>query len=195
MPNYGTRRATLRGIVGIAVSVAAMPNWAQGAPESVDYADTRAADVWMRTWIDNVTLPDGTKAPRNTLHLTRFADPVYVVTKEMGWDPNPDQQGYMPVRVPVGFVTDFASIPRPFWSMLKPDGLYSYAAIVHDYLYWQQTVQRATADEIFKFAMQDFKISSAIVDTIYLAVRGFGGSDWDQNLKLKESGERRVLLR
>ena len=195
MPHFWTRRAVLRSVVGVVATLVVGPSLTQGGAESVDYADTGAADMWMLTWIDNVRLSDGTKAPHNTLHLTRFADPIYVVTKEMGWDPNPDQQGYARVRVPVGFVTDFASIPRVFWSILRPDGLYSYAAIVHDYLYWEQTIERAKSDQIFKFAMQDFKIPSETIDAVYAAVRTFGASAWEQNKKLKESGERRVLSR
>jgi hypothetical protein len=37
-----------------------------------------------------------------------------------------------------GFVTDFASIPRPFWSLLPTWGQYGPASIVHDFLYWDQ---------------------------------------------------------
>jgi hypothetical protein len=40
-------------------------------------------------------------------------------------------QSSVSITVPHGFVTDFASIPQPFWSLLSPHGLYSKAAIVH----------------------------------------------------------------
>ena len=39
------------------------------------------------------------------------------------------------VRVPVGFVTDFASTPRWSWPFLPPTGAYGKAAVVHDDLY------------------------------------------------------------
>jgi hypothetical protein len=39
------------------------------------------------------------------------------------------------VVVPEGFVTDFASIPRLFWSIAPPYGWYAEAAVVHDLLY------------------------------------------------------------
>jgi hypothetical protein len=42
------------------------------------------------------------------------------------------------VTVPAGFVTDFASIPRPFWSILPTWGKYGPPAVVHDFLYWDQ---------------------------------------------------------
>ncbi|MDI5166053.1 DUF1353 domain-containing protein, partial [Salmonella enterica subsp. enterica serovar Montevideo] len=33
------------------------------------------------------------------------------------------------IEVPVGFVTDLATVPRIFWSLLPPDGEYAKAAI------------------------------------------------------------------
>jgi hypothetical protein len=38
------------------------------------------------------------------------------------------------VTVPKGFITDGASVPRIFWSIFPPWGVYGQAAIVHDYL-------------------------------------------------------------
>ena len=51
------------------------------------------------------------------------------------------------VEVPQGFTTDFASIPPIFFGLLRPDGLYAVAAVVHDYLYWDQRVDRLTCDQ------------------------------------------------
>ena len=89
------------------------------------------------------------------------------------------------MTVPAGFVTDLASIPRIFWSLLRPDGLYAYAAIVHDHLYWTQSTTKETADTVLKFGMEDFKVDSVTVNTIYEAVNLFGGPAWEQNKKLK----------
>lgn len=38
------------------------------------------------------------------------------------------------VTIPAGFLTDGASVPRAFWSMLPPWGIYGQPAVVHDYL-------------------------------------------------------------
>lgn len=38
------------------------------------------------------------------------------------------------VTVPAGYLTDGASVPRVFWSMLPPWGAYGQAAVVHDLL-------------------------------------------------------------
>lgn len=168
------------------------------AQQSVEpYSDPSAADKWMRTWIDDLNkqpLTNTTKAVNGALHLGRFADPIYFLHQTIGWKPNADQAAlYRAVPVPVGFVTDLASIPRAFWSLLRPDGIYSWAAILHDYLYWEQFVTRQQADDIFRFAMMDFKIEPAVIETVYLAVRTGGASAWTTNAELKAKGERRLL--
>jgi len=129
------------------------------------------------------------------LHLSRFADPTYFLLKPITWKPNPGQESYAPVTVPVGFVTDFTSIPRVFWSALRPDGLYTYPAIVHDYLYWEQTVPREAADLIFKFGMEDFRVATPTIAAVYNAVKTFGGLAWQSNAKLKAAGEKRLLTK
>jgi uncharacterized protein DUF1353 len=157
-----------------------------GAP----YADPDAADRWISEW-------QSTSRPvAGSLVLTRFADPFYIVTKPIAWTPNPPQQAVYPaVTVPVGFVTDFASIPRVFWSALRPDGDYGYAAIIHDYLYWEQPVTRAMADDILRFAMEDFRVASATATVIHRAVQVGAGSAWANNARLRTAGEKRLLKR
>jgi uncharacterized protein DUF1353 len=150
------------------------------------YADVAAADDWMKKWMDNLG------AVAEPLNVGRFADPMYYLIKPIGWKPGSGQNAHE-VRVPIGFVTDFASIPRIFWSVLRPDGLYTYPAIIHDFLYWEQTVSRSEADAVLRYVMEDFKIDTATIDTIYLAVRSGGGFAWDKNATLKASGERRVF--
>jgi hypothetical protein len=38
------------------------------------------------------------------------------------------------ITVPMGYKTDFASIPKILWSILPPHGKYERAAVIHDYL-------------------------------------------------------------
>lgn len=62
------------------------------------------------------------------------------------------------VHVPVGFVTDFASIPRMFWSIMPPEGWYGKAAVLHDYLYrygciGDMVIDRKYADDVLNEAM------------------------------------------
>ncbi|MBI3775330.1 MAG: DUF1353 domain-containing protein [Gammaproteobacteria bacterium] len=108
---------------------------------------------------------------------------------------NADQPPYQPVTVPIGFVTDFASIPRVFWSLLPPDGNYTYPAVIHDYLYWEQTTTREVADDILRLSMLDFKIDAVTLRAIYSGVRVGGQFAWNENARLKLAGERRILKR
>lgn len=65
-----------------------------------------------------------------------------------------DHKGYILIRVPEGFKTDFATIPSwiPF---LKPkNGKWAKASVVHDYL-CKRDIPKVTADKIFYYAMLD----------------------------------------
>ena len=190
------RRTCLLGMAAAALAPQLVRSQPQAATEA--YADAAAADRWMQKWIEPTRAadPSASKAPNGALHLGRFADPMYYLISVVGWDPEPAQaNAYQPVRVPIGFVTDFASIPRVFWSLLRPDGTYSYAAVIHDYLYWEQYLSRETSDSIFRFCMEDFRIDANVVQAVYAGVRVGGGFAWDDNAKRKAAGERRVLKR
>ena len=71
------------------------------------------------------------------------------------------------VQVPVGFATDYASIPRALWSFLPPTGTYAAAAVIHDWLYWTQTTTREEADQVFREAMLVSCVGAAKRATIY----------------------------
>ena len=100
---------------------------------------------------------------------------------------------FEPVRVPAGFVTLFDSIPRAFWSLLGTDGTLARAGVIHDYLYWKQSRSREEADEIFKLVLQDSGVDASRVNAMYVAARLGGQASWDENVRLKAQGERRVL--
>ena len=184
-----TRRLFLKACSVRASLVAAVAPCA--AVQAVEpYGSRDEADAWIRK-----LMSDRFDLTTNPLWVGRFADRMYYVLKECGWRPNPGQEQYRPVDVPKGFVTDFASIPRIFWTILPPDDRYTYAAVLHDYLYWTQTTSRADADLVFKFAMEDHKVNAITIEAIYLGVRAGGGGAWDENAKLKAAGERRILRR
>jgi uncharacterized protein DUF1353 len=166
------------------------PAWAPARAQGVAVAEELTAEQWMHEWM---SLP---KAPGATLHVSRFVEPIYFVTRPIAWRPNPDQVAkFEAVEVPKGFVTDLASVPKPFWKLLRPDGEYTYAAIVHDFLYWTQARSREAADHIFKLSMEDFKIDARIVALLHSAARVAGGSAWRRKTELKAKGEKRILKR
>ena len=84
------------------------------------------------------------------------------------------------IEVPVGTITDLASVPRFFWRIFPPFGNYSQAAIVHDHLYRSDpyNMKRAKADEIFLQAMRDLGVGWWKRNTIWSAVRAGGWKPW-----------------
>lgn len=126
--------------------------------------------------------------------MGRFADHFYYLTDSIGWYPGKNNDQDLPkVSAPTGFVTDLASIPQVFWSLLPHDGNYAYAAVLHDYLYWTQNVSKETADRVLKNAMQDFRVSPLTIKAIYEGVHVGGAAAWNQNASLRKGGEKRIL--
>jgi Protein of unknown function (DUF1353) len=147
-------------------------------------------DRTKEDWLDALVKSKGLG---EQLHVSKFVERIYYLNKPIAWFPNPGQERLRRVDVPVGFITDFASIPAPFWPLLPPDGEYTYPAIVHDYLYWDQGRPRDEADEILKLGMEDLHVSRWKIEAIYGAVRVFGGGPWDENARLKNQGEKRCI--
>lgn len=84
-------------------------------------------------------------------------------------------KGYS-VKVPCGFITDGASIPRFLWSAFGSpfDPKHMAGAVVHDYLYMSGILKRGIADTIFRILLQRSKVTSKKAWTFYYAVRLFG---------------------
>lgn len=97
------------------------------------------------------------------------------------------------ITVPRGFVTDLASIPRFFWSAFPRTGKYLSAAILHDYLYWDQRCTRAEADRIFAIEMLSFGVEASSRNLIFAAVDQFGGGAWNANAGARAAGESRLV--
>jgi hypothetical protein len=180
-----SRRAVV--LLGTHCGLAAMALGPLGARATADsYADQSAMDSWMTRWRNRLGASSG------PLHLGRFLDRMYFLLDEIAWSPN-QGESVSSVSVPIGFVTDLASIPRIFWSLLPPDGNYAFPAIVHDYLYWTQPESRERADLTLLYAMKEFGIGTVVRETIYNAVKVGGESAWNDNRRRRAAGERRIL--
>jgi hypothetical protein len=199
-----TRRSFLNSMLLANASAFAGNSHALARKANKSKATTK--EEWMaqvlkqtrRRHVPGVNPPRGgpAQASISRLLLGRFRDPWYYLIDPIYWIPNADQRvHFQAVKVPKLFVTDLASVPRLFWSWLRPDGEYAYAAIVHDYLYWAQTRTRLMSDEILKSCMEDFAVDKVTIQAIYDAVRAFGESVWNENARLKADGERRILKR
>jgi hypothetical protein len=91
------------------------------------------------------------------------------------------------ITVPAGFKTDFASVPRPFWSLFPPWGTYGKASVLHDWLYWEQRRPRGACDAIFLEAMGVLGVSAAVRYSLYSAVRTWGWLSWRKHRGQKGS--------
>ena len=82
------------------------------------------------------------------LVVTPLADGnTWVIVRPFGYDVEREGSGDR-IDVRVGFMTDFASIPRLFWIALPKWGKYGNAAVIHDWLYWTQRRSRPSSDRI-----------------------------------------------
>jgi hypothetical protein len=78
------------------------------------------------------------------------------------------------VIVPIGFLSDGASVPRPLWWFLPAWGRYSSAAIVHDYLCRETTTDRKVADRIFYDGMKMCGVNVYLRWLMWASVRLYG---------------------
>jgi len=94
------------------------------------------------------------------------------------------------IEVPAGFQTDFATIPKAFWSIFPPTGKYTKAAVVHDYLTANKgeiimiimngevrLFSKKESDLIFLEAMSVLGVSHTIRKMMYYTVRVFGSKE------------------
>ena len=129
----------------------------------------------------------------NILLVSPMADGKrWIIRSDFGYDVG-EEGSDESINVPVGFKTDFASIPRILWGVIPRWGRYGNAAVVHDYCYWSQTYTRKRSDEIFMEGMTVLKVSSLLRHIIYFAVRIFGFLAWRNNKRRKERGKDRIL--
>ena len=85
------------------------------------------------------------------------------------------------IKIDTGFNTDFASIPRPLWAFLPRCGKYANAAVIHDYLYWEQSRSRKESDAILLEGMEILQVRWITRYTIYWGVRAGGWWAWWRN--------------
>ena len=116
----------------------------------------------------------------------------WVLMRGFGYARGSEDSGDV-IEVPKGFVTDFASVPRLIQWLVPRWGKYGNAAIIHDWLYWQQEMSRREADRVFIEAMDVMKVFPLLKHLIYAAVRIFGWIAWLRNRADRASGFNRVL--
>lgn len=89
--------------------------------------------------------------------------------------------------VPVGYISDFASIPRPASLMLPPFGLWTEGAVVHDFLYAVgEKDGRQAADRILHTAIREQGVGRLTAAAIHLAVKLFGARAYGREAEWSE---------
>lgn len=112
---------------------------------------------------------------------------TWVTRRDFGYEIGCEGSGNV-INVPIGFQTDFASVPRLFWVVFPRWGRYGNAAVIHDYCYWQQALSRRKADAVFFEAMGVLQVAWYQKYPLYWAVRTFGWWPWWRNRQRRARG-------
>jgi len=126
--------------------------------------------------------------------MSRFTEPLivtplpdgktWIILNDFGYEIGEEGSGNI-INVPIGTYTDFASIPRTLWAVFPRWGKYGNAAVIHDWMYWDQSRTRKEADDIFLEGMEVLQVPAWKRRAIYSAVRTFGRIAWNSNQKKK----------
>jgi len=142
---------------------------------------------WMAKWMRE-------ENPDSRMHLMPFTEPIWVVTHATSWEPpRGSRNAPSPVDVPIGFVTNLASVPKSFWKWLPPDEKFAHIAVVHDYLYWDQQSSRGEADKMLMLGMKKLEVSFWKRAMMFLALKFVGDVIWKRNQEDREDGLLREL--
>jgi hypothetical protein len=91
------------------------------------------------------------------------------------------------IKVPEGFETDLASVPRLPIVYLAVGNTGHKAAVLHDWLYATNYFNRAKCDLLFYHALRESGIGYLNAQAMYLGVRVGGGKAYDFYTKKLES--------
>jgi hypothetical protein len=84
----------------------------------------------------------------------------------------------MVITVPIGFITDFASVPRFIWPIISPIDTHAKAAVIHDYCYEYAPYSRKMCDLIFLEGMIVLNVPYWKRQFMYKFVRLCGWYNW-----------------
>ncbi len=128
----------------------------------------------------------------NILTVSPFADgKTWYLCDDFGYEIGAEGSGKV-IDVPAGFATDFASIPVLFCALLPKWQKYGNAAVIHDFLYYEQTTARKYADDILWEAMGVLNVPRWKKVVIYLGVRWGGWWAWFQNGRKRKKGRSKI---
>ncbi|MEK7881777.1 DUF1353 domain-containing protein [Methyloversatilis sp. NSM2] len=124
-----------------------------------------------------------------TTQLVLSEPPLFVVSKPLRYS---TKDGKYEIVVPIGFVTDLASIPRWLWWWQGPHEATMAPAIIHDYLYWEQSCTKDEADAVMYLAMEELSVKN--IESIYIGIRNsIAEMAWKRNSESRATGETRFF--
>lgn len=107
-----------------------------------------------------------------SLHVNQVNDGEWLLLRDLVYESDVLKDT---ICVPIGFQTDFASVPRLPGAYLVAGGKATKEAVIHDYLYATGLCSRKDADAVFLEAMQVNGQSWWRRTLMWAAVRAFGG--------------------
>jgi hypothetical protein len=93
------------------------------------------------------------------------------------------------IKVPEGFRTDFASVPRLPLAYMLFGGVARKASVVHDFLYRKSGISRGDADAVFREAMEASGIGWFRRSSMWAGVRLFGWTAYTKEKGLTDEAE------
>jgi len=122
----------------------------------------------MFTELDTETIEDGRR--RKLIKDYTYENDKYIIT------------------IKKGFITDGASIPKTFWSVLSSPfyGPIVFGAMIHDGLYTKMAIPRKECDKLLKEMILEKGYNRVKANLVYGAVRLFGYNHWKENTSAKK---------
>ena len=89
------------------------------------------------------------------------------------------------ITAKAGMETDFASIPRAFWSVIGSPamGRYTSSSVIHDILYMTEAIGRKEADDLFLEMLKVDGVGYFKRYSMYWAVRAGGWAVWKKHTR------------
>jgi len=90
--------------------------------------------------------------------------------------------------IPMGFKTNYGSVPMIFQSLISASGQATYGYVLHDYHYYTGILSRIESDKILRQTMSELGVSKWRVHAVYYGLRIGGRKRWDE-LRAKEKND------
>ena len=128
-------------------------------------------------WLSGLSpIPAGEVGFRSDIELLGTTPDLWMIAAPLIFRLNGED-----ITVPVGVVTDLASIPRiaDWLPGFQRDGVSRRAAVIHDALYnVDQSRGKDFADNVLRIALMSDGASTWLANTIWAGVHQFGGPAW-----------------